>query len=156
VNEDQELIDQLDEKILKLETEISDCMQLVSKHIIVESTQGRSSLRQRISSLIEDYGFVKRSRDNLIEETQEMDQEIERLRELHDISDSNDRIYAIHVDGHLVGSKQNIYTYANQKRIYYELGHAKRGIRHLPKDIRNRAEIVEYIPMRTVYRKDEN
>jgi len=66
-------------------------------------------------------------------------------------------VFALHLNGKLIS--QNVWkdfskNYGSNelqgwkppKRLYYKLGHAKNGIRHLPKQIQNKVEIVKYVP----------
>lgn len=66
-------------------------------------------------------------------------------------------LYALHLDGKLLegniwkeySSKyglNGLHGWRPPKRIYYKLYHAKNAIRHLPQEIRNRVEIVRYVP----------
>ncbi len=66
-------------------------------------------------------------------------------------------LYALHLDGELLEGNvwkkfstkygtNGLYGWKPPKRIYYKLHHAKNGLSHLPIEIRNKVEIVKYIP----------
>lgn len=66
-------------------------------------------------------------------------------------------LYAIHYKGQLLGSfkwEGGAYAYLQgwrpPKKIYWKLGLAKSGATHLPEDILDDCEIVEYAPVKTV------
>lgn len=67
-------------------------------------------------------------------------------------------LYAIHYKGQLLGSFQleggNASSYLQgwrpPKKVYWKLGLAKSGATHLPEDILDDCEIVEYAPVKTV------
>jgi len=74
----------------------------------------------------------------------------------------NNILYALHLDGKLLSAKiweeysknwgyaDGLYGWRPPKRIYYKLGHAKNGIRHLPKQIQNKVKIVIYKPVEEI------
>ncbi len=65
-------------------------------------------------------------------------------------------IYAIHYKGQLLGSFKwgsgapNLYGWRPPKKVYWKLGLARSGATHLPEDILDDCEIVEYAPVKTV------
>jgi len=67
-------------------------------------------------------------------------------------------IYAIHYKGQLLGSFKweggNASSYLQgwrpPKKVYWKLGLARSGATHLPEDILDECEIVEYAPVKTV------
>lgn len=67
-------------------------------------------------------------------------------------------IYAIHYKGQLLGSfkweggnyRSNLYGWRPPKKVYWKLGLARSGATHLPEDILDDCEIVEYAPVKTV------
>lgn len=66
-------------------------------------------------------------------------------------------IYAIHYKGQLLGSfkwgsgaSDYLYGWRPPKKVYWKLGLARSGATHLPEDILDDCEIVEYAPVKTV------
>lgn len=65
-------------------------------------------------------------------------------------------LYAIHYKGQLLGSFKwgdgapNLYGWRPPKKVYWKLGLAKSGATHLPEDILDDCEIVEYAPVKTL------
>lgn len=65
-------------------------------------------------------------------------------------------IYAIHYKGQLLGSFKwgsgapNLYGWRPPKKVYWKLCLARSGATHLPEDILDDCEIVEYAPVKTV------
>lgn len=66
-------------------------------------------------------------------------------------------IYAIHYKGQLLGSfkwgngaSDYLYGWRPPKKVYWKLGLARSGATHLPEDILDDCEIMEYAPVKTV------
>lgn len=67
-------------------------------------------------------------------------------------------IYAIHYKGQLLGTfkwgsdsrNPNLQGWRPPKKVYWKLGLARSGATHLPEDILDDCEIVEYSPVKTV------
>lgn len=67
-------------------------------------------------------------------------------------------IYAIHYKGQLLGSfkwegggaSSYLQGWRPPKKVYWKLGLARSGATHLPEDILDECEIVEYAPVKTV------
>lgn len=66
-------------------------------------------------------------------------------------------LFALHYEGELLGpdvwkkysSKyggNSLYGWRPPKKVYYKYGHAKNGLRHLPKEIQEDVKIVRYVP----------
>lgn len=67
-------------------------------------------------------------------------------------------LYAIHYKGQLLGTfkwrngsrNPNLQGWRPAKKVYWKLGLARSGATHLPEDILDECEIVEYAPVKTV------
>lgn len=68
-------------------------------------------------------------------------------------------VWAIHLDGELLKADcwhkyskkygingKNLYGWRPPKKIYYEQRHAKIAVAHLPDEIKNKVEVVKYVP----------
>lgn len=71
----------------------------------------------------------------------------------------SNEIYALHLDGKLITDRKALWKQYSKnygmnslqgwrpgKTVYFSLGRAKAGIRHLPKEVQNKIEIIKYEP----------
>jgi hypothetical protein len=69
----------------------------------------------------------------------------------------SNKIFVLHLDGKIITpniwkkfsnnyGNNSLYGWRPSKKMYMTLGHAKAAISHLPEQIRDKVEIVEYTP----------